>query len=77
MCHNAGSCVLPAAVFAGAVVMEFAWGGESPLAHMGLITPGVSLTQAPIWLKIGMGLFVAGGLGLFSLNDTNQDPDTY
>jgi hypothetical protein len=59
------------------MLMEFAWKGESPLAHMGLITPNTPLMEAPLWLKIAGGVFVAGGLGLFSLNDSRRDPDTY
>lgn len=33
--------------FLGAVVLEKLWGGESPLAHVGLIQPGMSLLQGP------------------------------
>ena len=56
---------------------EFLWNGEAPLAHLGLITPGVPLTQAPLWLLAGIGLFGAGALGVFSAGGTRKDDDTY
>lgn len=58
-------------------MLEYIWGGESPLAHVGLITPGVPLTQAPWWL-LGSGIvFFLNGIGTFSQFGANKDPDTY
>lgn len=34
-----------AAVFAGAMLLEYALSGESPLAHFGFIAPGVPLAM--------------------------------
>lgn len=59
------------------MVLEYVWRGESPLAHIGLITPGVPLSMAPLWLKFGISIFAIGGLGFLSGFDTNKDPDTY
>ncbi|GAB4818124.1 hypothetical protein N2152v2_005170 [Parachlorella kessleri] len=64
-------------IFAGAMGAEFLWNGEAPLAHLGLITPGVPLTQAPLWLLAGIGLFGAGALGVFSAGGTRKDDDTF
>jgi hypothetical protein len=64
-------------IFAGAAIAEFTFGGESPLAHVGLIPTGVPLMMAPWWLKTGIVLFTAGGLGAFSGFSLNKDPDTY
>lgn len=36
--------------FAGACLLEYLWGGEAPLAHLGLIQPGTSLVEAPWWV---------------------------
>jgi len=63
--------------FFGAAVLEYVWGGESPLAHVGLITPGVPLSQAPWWL-LGSGIvFFLNGIGTFSQFGQNKDSDTY
>ena len=64
-------------VFATAVVAERVNGGESPLAHWGLIAPGVLLSQAPLWLKAADVLLLADGLGFLSRLGTRQDNDTY
>ena len=65
------------AVFAGAAAVEAAFGGRAPLAVAGLITPGVKLSQAPLWLQLAIALFAVGGSGIFSGFDSNKDPDTY
>jgi hypothetical protein len=39
--------LLCAAAFTGACVLEWLWGGEAPLAHLGFIQPGTPLTLAP------------------------------
>ena len=36
-----------------------------------------ALLQAPLWLKGGIALFAAGGVGAFSLFDQNKDPEAY
>jgi hypothetical protein len=64
-------------IFAGACVLERIYGGQSPLAHFGLITPGAPLSMAPLWLKAGIAVFGLGGFGIFSAFNTNKDPDTY
>jgi hypothetical protein len=64
-------------IFAGAMVLEMMYGGQSPLAHFGWITPGYPIGMAPLWLKIGITVFTLGGFGLFSAFNTNKDPDTY
>jgi Chlorophyll A-B binding protein len=64
-------------IFAGAAVLEKIFGGQSPLAHFGLIDPGHPVSMAPLWLKAGIVLFTAGGIGVFSAFNTNKDPDTY
>lgn len=64
--------------FAGACVLEYLWGGEAPLAHLGLIQPGTQLTSAPWWVGGLVLLFLANGLGLFSaLGDRSRDDDAY
>ncbi|KAL4442747.1 hypothetical protein ABPG77_006741 [Micractinium sp. CCAP 211/92] len=52
--------------FAGACLLEYLWGGEAPLAHLGLIQPGTSLVEAPWWTILAVTLFVTTGLGLWS-----------
>lgn len=64
-------------IFAGAAVLEKVFGGQSPLAHFGLISPGAPLSMAPLWLKLGITVFSLGGFGLFSAFNTNKDSDTY
>lgn len=64
-------------IFAGSALAELTWGGQAPLAHVGLMTPGTPLALAPLWLKLGIALFGAGSLGLFSGFDSNKDADTY
>ncbi len=36
------------AAFLGACVLEYLWGGDAPLVHVGLIKQGTSLIQAPM-----------------------------
>lgn len=33
--------------FAGACVLEYLWGGEAPLVHLGLVQPATQLVHAP------------------------------
>lgn len=33
--------------FAGACVLEYLWGGEAPLVHLGWVQPATPLTHAP------------------------------
>ncbi len=33
--------------FAGACVLEYVWGGEAPLVHLGLVQPATPLVHAP------------------------------
>lgn len=63
-------------IFLGIMVVEKTLGGVSPLAHFGLIDVG-PLSAAPLWLKGGIALFAAGGVGAFSLFDQNKDPEAY
>lgn len=39
--------------------------------------PRLPALQAPSWLKFFLGLFVVGGLGVFSGFGSNKDPETY
>ena len=39
--------LLPPPGFAGACVLEYLWGGEAPLVHLGLVQPATPLAQAP------------------------------
>ncbi|GAB4824143.1 hypothetical protein N2152v2_011189 [Parachlorella kessleri] len=64
-------------IFLGVMLVENALNGQAPLAHFGLITPGVPLTQAPGWLQLSIATFVAGGLGAFSFFGQNKDPEVY
>lgn len=56
--------------FLGAVVTEYLWGGEAPLAHIGWITPGTPLKDAPwcaparalVRLRVRPPLLQPGGL---------------
>lgn len=64
--------------FLGAVVLEKLWGGESPLAHVGLIQPGMSLLQGPGWVIATVGAFILGGTGIFSMfGDKEKDNDVW
>jgi len=64
-------------IFVSACVLEFIWNGQSPLAHVGLITPGAPLAASPLWLKLVGGLFLVSGLGVLSGFDSRKDADTY
>ena len=79
-----GSCPFPPpppgppAAFAGWMVLELGQGGGSPLAHLGLIEPGMALGQAPWWLQLVGAVLVAGGLGAFSGGGAGAwDAETY
>jgi photosystem II protein len=64
--------------FAGASLLEYLWQGEAPLVHLNLITPGVSLFEAPWWFIATVGLFFANGIGVFSRAvDRKGDNDAY
>ncbi|GAB4813090.1 hypothetical protein N2152v2_000136 [Parachlorella kessleri] len=64
-------------IFLGVMLVENVLGGESPLAHFGLIQAGVPLSMAPAWLKFNIALLTAGGLGAFSLFDQSKDREAY
>lgn len=83
-CHRRGCQRCPAlapcppAVCALTMLAEAGWGGESPLAHWGLIPAGGStLASAPVWLKLGAGVFALGALGVLSGFGSWEDSDTY
>eukprot|EP00887_Chlorella_sp_A99_P001410 scaffold8.g1410.t1 len=64
--------------FLGAVLLEYKWGGVAPLAHLGLIQPGVSLTDAPWWAILVVSAFLLTGLGVFgAFTDPKRDQDAY
>ncbi|KAL4424216.1 hypothetical protein ABPG75_001517 [Micractinium tetrahymenae] len=69
---------LAMAGFAGACVLEWLWGGEAPLAHLGLIQPGTSLANAPWWTIVVVALFITTGMGLWSAaGDAGRDTESY
>jgi hypothetical protein len=49
--------------FFGACILEYIWGGEAPLAHLGLITPGAA---PPVWLTAFILVLFANAAGVFS-----------
>ena len=59
------------------MLLEFAWAGDSPLVRMGLIGPPATLGTSPVWIKVAMGTFALGSLGLYSNFNSNKAPDTY
>ncbi len=59
------------------MLLEFTWAGDSPLTRMGLIGPPATLGSAPTWMKVALGTFALGSLGLFSNFNSNKAPDTY
>ncbi|KAL4442748.1 hypothetical protein ABPG77_006742 [Micractinium sp. CCAP 211/92] len=66
------------AAFLGACVLEYLWGGDAPLVHVGLIKQGTSLIQAPIWYNVAVFVFFTTGLGLWSAaGDIGSDTESY
>ncbi|GAB4823410.1 hypothetical protein N2152v2_010456 [Parachlorella kessleri] len=64
-------------LFAGAMLVDWASNGASPLAMLGAISPGEPLAMAPWWLKGLMGAFALGAVGVLSANDSYRDEETY
>ncbi|PSC74116.1 hypothetical protein C2E20_2633 [Micractinium conductrix] len=64
--------------FAGAVALEYLWGGEAPLAHLGLIQPGTPLAGAPLWAIVLIPTLLLCGFGAFAaLGDPGRDTENY
>jgi len=53
--------------FAGFSVMEWLWGGEGGLNHLGLIVRGggVPLVEAPLWFTALVGVLLMNAAGVF------------
>ncbi|GAB4823366.1 hypothetical protein N2152v2_010412 [Parachlorella kessleri] len=63
--------------FVGAAGVEALWGGQAPLVHVGLITPG-SLAGQPWWLYAAVATLLVGSTGILSkAANPRQDTDAF